>query len=90
MYELQWVQRNADGIIVSGARLSLFRDRLEGRAGYKWMLLLQFDAACRTKDTDRDGDLKLKTIAVGARGHKFPTGYPINSLPVTSRPMVMI
>jgi hypothetical protein len=54
------------------------------------MLLLQLDAACRTKDTDRDGDLKLKTIAVGARGHKFPTGYPINSLPVTSRPMVMI
>jgi hypothetical protein len=27
------VQKNADGIIVSGARLSLFRDRLEGRAG---------------------------------------------------------
>ena len=54
------------------------------------MLLLQLDAACRTKDTDRDGDLKLKTIAVGARGRKFPTGYPIKSLPVTSRPMVMI
>lgn len=54
------------------------------------MLLLQLDAACRTKDTDRDDDLKLKTIAVGREDIKFPAGYPINSLPVTSRPMVMI
>ena len=54
------------------------------------MLLSQLNAACRSEDTDRDGDLKLKTIVVCGRGRKFPSGYPINSLPVTSRPMVMI
>lgn len=57
----------------------------------EWMLLSQLGAACCTKDTDRDGDLKLKAIAFSAREDAgYPTGYPINSLPVTSRPMVMI
>jgi hypothetical protein len=53
------VQKSADGIIVSGEDFHCsVIDWKEGQ-DTGWMPLSQLGAACRTKDTDRDGDLNL-------------------------------
>ena len=83
MYELQSVKKNADGIIVSSARFSLLRGRLKGTAGAEWSRSHGVGAAIAT------GIESPKPSRFGGRTQAYPTGHPINSLPVTSRPIVM-